>query len=635
MLSFSTSLSLFLKNLQIQQPASSLELLAATATCGRFQESLPGSSSSSNNTRYPHHVLPGGNTTSVNTNSTPIPGITLNEKLQKLGSFSPSHSAHHHQQHHGHHHHHHQTPPLHRQAQQQQQAPQSAETLSSPALHLTEIAVHQQATGGPQTIQNGSFHIQHVGHSSATGAGGPLGPPPIYPSASGSEVTGLKPLPSVGGYPFPSPPYSAHFNTNFKSVFGGSESSNASSNPLSSQSISITNYSPTFSVSNTLLEPPKSYIDHHHHHHHHHVPTSQPAFSSFFPKPEPTSPGSCLHALPVSTPSWWPTAAAAAAATASTNNSGRPTSGAPWSAPPLQSAQSAFTYTNGSSSFTPLSPLSPLSPMSAPGNNQPIPLYATSVASETQQLSHEALRWPNALGYFDSAPAQPRRLRRVACTCPNCVNGINTKAANPDGTPKKKQHVCHYPGCKKVYGKTSHLRAHLRWHTGERPFVCNWLFCGKRFTRSDELQRHLRTHTGEKRFICPECSKRFMRSDHLSKHVKTHQKVREKAKGIGVGETGSPPPLSPTSSESRDIDTPTTSSSLCSPPPVHEEIVTVNSTDDIQLIVGGYTANTQPPEITVQQPPPPPAVSIHYHVPPPRLMLPPSLGGGSETLTCP
>uniref|UniRef100_A0A672MDH0 C2H2-type domain-containing protein n=1 Tax=Sinocyclocheilus grahami TaxID=75366 RepID=A0A672MDH0_SINGR len=80
-----------------------------------------------------------------------------------------------------------------------------------------------------------------------------------------------------------------------------------------------------------------------------------------------------------------------------------------------------------------------------------------------------------------------KRLRRVACSCPNCRDGEGRY---------KKQHVCHMEGCGKVYGKTSHLRAHLRWHTGERPFVCNWIFCGKRFTRSDELQRHRRTHTG-------------------------------------------------------------------------------------------------------------------------------------------
>ncbi|XP_028317244.1 transcription factor Sp4 isoform X1 [Gouania willdenowi] len=137
---------------------------------------------------------------------------------------------------------------------------------------------------------------------------------------------------------------------------------------------------------------------------------------------------------------------------------------------------------------------------------------------------------PDQLGSVQSSSdheGQPsKRLRRVACSCPNCRDGEGRNSGDPT---KKKQHICHMEGCGKVYGKTSHLRAHLRWHTGERPFVCNWIFCGKRFTRSDELQRHRRTHTGEKRFECPECSKRFMRSDHLSKHIKTHQNKKSGA----------------------------------------------------------------------------------------------------------
>ncbi|XP_037549403.1 transcription factor Sp4 [Nematolebias whitei] len=137
---------------------------------------------------------------------------------------------------------------------------------------------------------------------------------------------------------------------------------------------------------------------------------------------------------------------------------------------------------------------------------------------------------PDQLGSVQSSSDQEglpsKRLRRVACSCPNCRDGEGRNSGDPT---KKKQHICHMEGCGKVYGKTSHLRAHLRWHTGERPFVCNWIFCGKRFTRSDELQRHRRTHTGEKRFECPECSKRFMRSDHLSKHIKTHQNKKSGA----------------------------------------------------------------------------------------------------------
>ncbi|NWT07266.1 SP1 factor, partial [Mionectes macconnelli] len=137
----------------------------------------------------------------------------------------------------------------------------------------------------------------------------------------------------------------------------------------------------------------------------------------------------------------------------------------------------------------------------------------------------------------DPQPQQGRKTRREACTCPYCKEGEGRSSGDPG---KKKQHICHIPGCGKVYGKTSHLRAHLRWHTGERPFICTWVLCGKRFTRSDELQRHKRTHTGEKKFACPECPKRFMRSDHLSKHIKTHQNKKGGATSVAMNVSAVP-----------------------------------------------------------------------------------------------
>ena len=100
-------------------------------------------------------------------------------------------------------------------------------------------------------------------------------------------------------------------------------------------------------------------------------------------------------------------------------------------------------------------------------------------------------------------------------TCDSNLEGANVEILKK--ATDKKCYQCDYAS-----SSTSHLKRHLKIHSGEKSNKCSQ--CDSKFSQADNLRTHLKIHSGEKLNKCNQCDFASVQAGDLRTHLKTHLK---------------------------------------------------------------------------------------------------------------